>query len=134
MSTPEQILKHSICDYLAIRYRGQMFFWVQESVGIWDSTRKIFKNKRGSYQRNGIPDILGFIIIESIPVWFGFEVKTRTGRQSPNQKLFQRDAERLGGFYFIVRSLDDVLFAITQINSKITKIIGDKKWLQNQNT
>lgn len=35
------------------------------------------------------------------------EIKTLTGRQSPEQKLFQQLVERKGGTYLILRSVED---------------------------
>lgn len=35
------------------------------------------------------------------------EIKTETGRQSPEQKTFQQCVERHGGIYRILRSVDD---------------------------
>lgn len=40
------------------------------------------------------------------------ENKTRTGRQSPDQRLFQQDIEAHGGKYVIVRSMDDFIKVI----------------------
>lgn len=35
------------------------------------------------------------------------EIKTPTGRQSPEQRLFQQLVERKGGTYVVLRSVDD---------------------------
>ena len=42
-----------------------------------------------------------------IPTWL--EVKSPTGKQSPEQQSFQRHVESLGHTYLLVRSIDDVL-------------------------
>lgn len=52
----------------------------------------------------GQPDI--FAIIRGRFV--GIEVKTATGRQSKDQKNWQRNCERAGGLYILARSVDDV--------------------------
>lgn len=58
----------------------------------------------------GTADILVFTKDEcdynDYPVWL--EVKTSTGKQSPDQKAFQEMVELEGHAYHIVRSLDDV--------------------------
>ena len=56
----------------------------------------------------GMADIHATIIIEDIPVSVWLEVKTKTGKQSPKQKQFQDAVEAAGGYYFIVRSIDEV--------------------------
>jgi len=56
----------------------------------------------------GIPDILllfkGHLI--------GLEVKTPTGKPSPEQLAWGRDIEANGGSFFIVRSVDEVIEAL----------------------
>lgn len=54
----------------------------------------------------GTPDILGFL---SSGRGFGLEVKTKTGRQSKSQKLWQAKAERRGVRYAVVRSYREAL-------------------------
>lgn len=58
----------------------------------------------------GQPDI--FAIIQGRFV--GIEVKTATGRQSKDQKNWQRNCERAGGLYIIARSVDDVEAALRE--------------------
>lgn len=40
------------------------------------------------------------------------EVKTRSGRQSEQQRRFQRAVERAGGLYVVARCTDDALAAL----------------------
>ena len=56
----------------------------------------------------GMADIHATIMVEDIPVSVWLEVKTKTGKQSPKQKQFQEAVEAAGGYYFIVRSIDEV--------------------------
>ena len=56
------------------------------------------------YGVKGQPDI--FLILKGRFV--GIEVKTKTGRQSNDQKNWQRNCERAGGIYILARSVDDV--------------------------
>lgn len=53
----------------------------------------------------GLPDIN---VIRG-GAYYGLEVKTPKGRQSPEQKEFQSFVESHGGKYFVVRSIDDVV-------------------------
>ena len=102
--TPEGQVKKSICDYLAA-YRKDVFFWMNESVGIFDPTRKIFRKKNSRYQMKGVSDILG--------IWDGqplaIEVKSATGRVSPDQKRFMERFQQEGGRAFVARSVEDVI-------------------------
>lgn len=62
---------------------------------------------------NGVSDMIllhrtsqhGFLCIEN---------KTPKGKQSPEQKVFQAEAERHGGKYIIIRSLDEFIQSIEQ--------------------
>ena len=75
----------------------------------------------------GMADIHAEFMIGGIPVSVWLEVKTSTGKLSSNQKMFRDGVKSYGGFYFVVRSIDDVLeafddvfsAAISQLNLKI---------------
>ena len=56
----------------------------------------------------GMADIHATVMVEDIPVSVWLEVKTKTGKQSPKQRQFQEAVEAAGGYYFIVRSIDEV--------------------------
>ena len=56
----------------------------------------------------GMADIHATVVVEDIPVAVWLEVKTKTGKQSPKQRQFQEAVEAAGGYYFIVRSIDEV--------------------------
>jgi len=62
----------------------------------------------------GMADIHATVLVEGIPVSVWLEVKTKKGRISDNQKAFQESIEAAGGFYYVVRSIDDVDLAIQQ--------------------
>ena len=62
----------------------------------------------------GMADIHATIIVEGIPVSVWLEVKTKKGKLSANQKAFQESIEAAGGFYYVVKSIDDVELAIRQ--------------------
>jgi hypothetical protein len=53
----------------------------------------------------GVADIIA--VLDGGKACF-IEVKTPRGRQSPDQILFQRRIERLGGVYILARSVEDV--------------------------
>jgi len=57
------------------------------------------------YAMPGQPDII--CILEG-GIFCGIEVKTKTGKQSPDQILFQKRLEALGGVYIVARSVEDI--------------------------
>lgn len=57
------------------------------------------------FTTNGFPDIVAVIG----GLFIGLEFKTYRGRQSQDQKNFQKALEEAGGLYFIIRSDKDLL-------------------------
>lgn len=96
----ENDIQNAICDYLALR---KYCFWRQNTVGVYDAQRKAFRSLP-KYAITGTADII--LIDGGLAVFL--EVKTKTGRQSPSQKEFEKKVTDAGAQYFIVRSVDDV--------------------------
>ena len=67
----------------------------------------------------GMADIHATVLVESIPVSVWLEVKTKKGKLSANQKAFQESVEAAGGFYYVVRSIDDVDMVIQQTRLEV---------------
>ena len=88
--------------------------WRINSVGIPDG--------KGGFRSNpemaGISDIHAIIRVNKIGASVWFEVKSEKGRLSPKQKEFRAAVESAGGFFFLVRSIEDVQKAI--------KFLGDQ--------
>lgn len=84
---------------LAFGGRQDLTLWKNASGAVKIGDRFLRFGLKGS------PDILG---IADGGRFVGIEVKTGTGRQTPEQKLFQAMTFRRGGVYIIARSLDDV--------------------------
>ena len=77
----------------------------------------------------GMSDIHAEFMIGGIPVSVWLEVKTSTGKLSSNQKQFRDGARSYGGFYFVVRSIDDVLEAFDDVfSSAISQLNLKIKW------
>lgn len=78
-----------------------VFCWRNNNTAIWDARLNGYRAHNGL---KGVPDILAVIKGQFV----GIEVKTRTGRQNADQKLFQQRLERNGGKYYLVRSKEEV--------------------------
>ena len=77
----------------------------------------------------GMSDIHAEFMIGGIPVSVWLEVKTSTGKLSSNQKLFRDGVKSYGGFYFVVRSIDDVLEAFDDVfSSALSQLTTKIKW------
>lgn len=101
----EKQIQKEIINYLQIlENRGQLYFVRNNSF------EGKFKRRNGSegYIKNnkkGTPDIL----VCYSGIFIGFEVKTKTGKQSPYQKIAEQRIKNASGKYFIVRSVSDVV-------------------------
>ena len=96
----EKQIQNLILDWL--KAKG-IFCWQNDSVGIYDPVKKIFRRK-AKHALNGVSDILG--------CWhgrfFAIEVKSAKGQVSDAQAEFMRNIELAGGIAFEARSLEDV--------------------------
>lgn len=101
MRQPEKIIENQIMHLLKLM---GIFAWKNNSVGVYDPIKKIYRKQNGTYHMNGVSDIL--CIIEGRFV--AIEVKTPTGKISPDQKMFILNVLKEGGVAFVARSRMDV--------------------------
>ena len=73
----------------------------------------------------GMADIHATVLVEGIPVSVWLEVKGKKGKLSMNQKLFQYSVEAAGGFYFLVRSIEDVELALAEVRQRTIQNIKE---------
>ena len=73
----------------------------------------------------GMADIHATVLVGDIPVSVWLEVKTKRGKLSANQKAFQESVEAAGGFYYVVRSIEDVELALAEVRQKTMQHIKD---------
>jgi len=66
----------------------------------------------------GMADIHATVLVGDIPVSVWLEVKTKKGRISENQKAFNDVIAAAGGFYYVVRSIDDVELVVAEVRQK----------------
>jgi hypothetical protein len=104
----ENQIELAICHFL--RISGHCF-WKQPSRGYFDVKRKAFRRDSNPYVGRGVPDII--VIFHGLFV--GLEVKSPTGKQSDDQKEFERKITRAGGFYHVVRSVEDVQIVLNAL-------------------
>jgi len=102
-NNPEQLIKNQILYWL--EYQPKCMSWPNDTVGIFDVSKGIYRKKNSRFHRKGIADILG--IWDKKPL--AIEVKSKVGRASPEQKKFLADFEYHGGIAILARSLEDVV-------------------------
>lgn len=100
--TPEGRVRNEVCSFL--RAKG-VFFFIHDSVGVYDARRGIFRASHSPYRRRGVTDLLG--IYHGVPL--AIELKSATGRLSSHQKEFLTDWKLAGGLGFVARGITDVI-------------------------
>lgn len=112
MQTPEGAIQDAILDYLqAIRVVA-----FRMNTGMMTAEGKNGKKRFIRFGTVGMADILALPTISGIhkgsriewtaPVFV--EVKSPTGKQSQEQKSFERQVKDAGAYYFVARSVEDV--------------------------
>jgi hypothetical protein len=110
MATPEGKVQAAVLAMLAEReVRGELMFWRQNNTGVWDADRGCYRKPKGVGYRPGVPDIM---VVMKGGMAVGFECKAPKGVHSPAQRGFQKSLERMGGKYYLLRSLGDALAAL----------------------
>jgi hypothetical protein len=63
--------------------------------------------------------------VGKIPVSVWLEVKGKKGKLSANQLLFKGSVEAFGGFYYVVRSIEDVELVMAEVRQQTFQKIKD---------
>jgi len=78
--------------------------WKNQSVGIFDPVKKVYRMNKGAFTAKGSSDILGICN----GVMLCIEVKSAKGKPTQSQLDFIDIMNHLGALAFIARSVDDV--------------------------
>ena len=100
------------------------FCWKNETTGTYDPVRKVFRKNNNKHKIKGVSDILGIIGGRFLAI----EVKSKTGKLSPDQKIFLRRIQDEGGIAFMARSTEQ---ALNQLLLFIPKNQILKKYIEN---
>lgn len=112
---PEALIQGAIIDWLQYQENvGRCWFWRQNNIGTYDPVKGVFRSTKKPGHKNGVPDILVCIGGRMV----GFECKSASGGQSPQQKLFEQGLVKAGGYYFVVRCLQDAERAFAAVWSE----------------
>jgi hypothetical protein len=101
----ENDLQNAICEYLTLK---KYFFWRNNNVPMVykTPTGEMRFRKLGKYAMKGIPDI---IVITDGGFAVFIEVKAPKSYQSKEQKEFEKRVKDLGGEYYVIKKIEEVL-------------------------
>lgn len=106
MNQTEKQIENQILFWL--RAQG-IYSWKNQSVGIFDAKKQVFRKSKNPWHINGVADILG--VIEGR--FLSIEVKSKKGVHSDSQKTFAENVGKNGGIYILARSVEDVQSALS---------------------
>lgn len=92
-------------EYLQLR-RDLGLFWRNNSMGVYDPTKGIYRRPNGVGMMNGVADILG--ILRKDGRLFACEVKKPGGKLRPEQAVFLKEVNECGGIGIMVKSVDEL--------------------------
>lgn len=99
VKSPEGCIQASIADYLAAKH---VLAYRMNTGAVKLETRLV------RFGVKGMADILAFPTRCSVPSVLWIEVKSATGKQSPEQKSFEAQVRKAGHAYVVARSIDDL--------------------------
>lgn len=103
-STPESLVLKAVCDYLA--YKKYSFFRINNIPSIQNDKYGFRMRKMPKYSMKGVADILVLKNGQAIFV----EIKSYKGEMSEDQLKFEEFVEKAGCKYYLVRSVDDLIY------------------------
>lgn len=99
-SIKESDIQKQIIQWLHLK---NVFAWVNKTQGTFDPYKRVF---RRNTTKKGISDIIGVLPDGR---FLAIEVKTSTGRVSPEQKEFIETVQKNEGIAFVARNLESVI-------------------------
>lgn len=88
------------------------FAWKNQSVGIYDNKKQIFRKSKNPFCINGVSDILGIFNGKLLAI----EVKKPGGILSKEQDIFIQKINKIGGISGVCYSVDDAKKLIDSIS------------------
>ena len=100
---PEAEAKKAVFAYLEMK---RYHYWPSNNTGIYDSTRKVYRKPHPGFKK-GVPDAN----LLHNGKYYAIELKSTEGKQSKEQKEFEKKTIKEGGVYLLIRSIDDLISA-----------------------
>jgi hypothetical protein len=113
---------------------------IQKSILQWGAAKRILMfrinvigtplHKKGvtvyrPSTNRGMADIHCQVLVGKIPVSVWLEVKRKRGKLSMYQEAFRDSVQAAGGYYFLVRSIEDVELALAEVSQRTIQQIRD---------
>lgn len=97
----EKEIENQILNFLT---KIGIFAWKNQSTGIYDPVKKVYRKSNNRHHIKGVSDILGIINGRFLAI----EVKSENGTLSPEQRIFIARINSEGGIAFVARGINQV--------------------------
>jgi hypothetical protein len=105
--TPERLILKAIMNYLDILERQGKLYYIRSNSGA-------VRLQNGAFMKTGKVGCADIICLYK-GKFIAIEVKNEKGKQTPEQKMTGEIIDKLGGIYFVARSIDDVIRMLEQL-------------------
>jgi penicillin-binding protein-related factor A (putative recombinase) len=103
----EKEIEKSILEYL--EHLPECYAWKNQSTGLFDPKKQLFRKAKSKYLINGVSDIVGIYKGK----FLGIEVKRPSNKTRPEDQVnFINQINLMGGKAFFATSIDDVKEAL----------------------
>lgn len=109
----ESDIQDQCIKYLELLSKKHSLYYFRSNTGSFNIVDKKGNNRYMKTGKKGCPDII--LLIEGM--YLGIEVKTSIGIQSEAQKQASDEIAKAGGYYLLVRSLQEMIDDIEEIVS-----------------
>lgn len=110
----ESDIQRRIIKYLDLLERTGSIYFFRSGCGMVSIQTTGKNNRIFKTGKVGCPDIS--LVLRG--TYIGLEVKNKKGKMSENQKQAQQQIEKAGGYYFVVRSIEDVKDVIRKVKNE----------------
>ncbi len=121
----EAQVRHSIVEYLGARPDVRIFSnargngWLGDAKEAGEGVYIAHPRRMTFGLFDGASDLIGWITIKGMAVFFSLEVKSPTGKPSEAQLNWIRVVKEMGGIAGVVRSVEDVVVLIDDYKRKV---------------
>lgn len=107
----EKQIENEILAYLNIL--PNCFAWKNNSVGVFDPIKKVYRKAKGKYNINGVSDIIA--VINGLALFIEVKTPSTIKRVSEDQKWFIEQVREVGAHAFVACSVAEVAREINKI-------------------
>ena len=120
VKTKRNDIEYQECKILAKWLDSNSFFYSHLANETYTDNQGVLAKRRAMGVKKGVPDYVIFINNNNENTIIWIEMKTKKGVQSPEQKDWEREINKVkGSQYFLCRSADEAIETVKEIYKKL---------------